>query len=66
MRNDKVMHQNVKWDRVELVEEAPIGLYTELRKIETFEMDAMQKLHVGKLSNFAHIISTHGCLYQYR
>ena len=51
---------------MELVEEAPIGLYIELRKIETFEMDAMQKLHVGKLSNFAHIISTYGCLYQYR
>ena len=47
------------------VDEAPIGLYTKLRKIETFEMDVMQNLNVGKLSNFAHIISTCCCLYQY-
>ena len=47
------------------VDEAPIGLYTELMKTETFEIDVMQKLHVGKLSNFAHIMSTYGCLYQY-
>ena len=59
------MHQNIKWGRVEPVDEAPIGLYTKLRKNEIFEMDVMQKLHVGKLSNFAHIISTYGCLYQY-
>ena len=50
---------------VEPVDEAPIGLYTKLRKIRTFEMDVMQKLHIGKLSNLAHIISTYGCLYQY-
>ena len=31
------------------VDEALIGLYTKLRKTETFEMDVMQKLHVGKL-----------------
>ena len=47
------------------VDEVPIGLYTKLRKTETFEMDVVQKLHFGKLSNFAHIISTYGCLYQY-
>ena len=47
------------------MDEAPIGFYTKLRKTETFEMDVMQKLHVGKLSNFAYIISTYGCLYQY-
>ena len=45
------------------VEEAPIGLYTKLRKTETFEMDVMPKLHVGKLSNFAHIKSTYDYLY---
>ena len=28
---------------VEPVEEAPIGLYTKLRKTRTFEMDVMQK-----------------------
>ena len=44
------------------VDEAPIGLYTKLRKPKTFEMDVMQKLHVGKVSNLAHIISTYGCL----
>ena len=47
------------------VDEAPIGLYTKLRKTRTFEMDVMQKLHIGKLSNLANIISTYGCLYQY-
>ena len=44
------------------VDEAPIGLYTKLRKTKTFGMDVMQKLCTGKLSNFAHIISTYGCL----
>ena len=38
------------------VGEVPIGLYTKLRKTRTFEMDVMQKLHIGKLSNLAHII----------
>ena len=47
------------------VDEAPIGLYTKLKKTETFEMDVMQKVQVGKLSNFAHIISTYGCMYRY-
>ena len=47
------------------VDEAPFGLYTKLRKTENFEMDVMQKLHVGKLSNFVHIISTYGCFYPY-
>ena len=61
------MHQNVSGVGVEPVDEAPvdeapIGLYTQLRKTETFEMNVMQ---TGKLSNFAHIISTYGCLYQY-
>ena len=46
------------------MDEAPIGLYTKLRKTITLEMDVMQKLHIGKLSNLAHIISTNGCLYQ--
>ena len=50
---------------VEPVDEVPIGLYTKLRKTKTSEMDVMQILHVGKLSNLAHIISTYGCLYQY-
>ena len=63
------MHQNVKCGRggaVEEapVEEAPIGLYPKLRT-RTFEMDVIQKLQIGKLSNLAHIILTHGCLYQY-
>ena len=31
----------------EPVDEAPIGLYTKLRKLRTFEMDVMQKLHIG-------------------
>ena len=44
-----------------LVDEAPIGLYTQLRKTRTFEMDVMQKLHTGELSNLAHIISSYGC-----
>ena len=47
------------------VDEAPIRLYTKLRKTRTFEMDVMQILHIGKLSNLAHMISTYGCLYQY-
>ena len=47
------------------VGETPIGLYTKLRKNRTFEMDVMQKILIGKLSNLAHIISTFGCLYQY-
>ena len=47
-----------------VMEEAPIGLYTKLRKIRTFEIDVMQKILIGKLSNFAHIISTYGCLCQ--
>ena len=64
------MHQNVNCGRVEPVEEtpveeAPIGLYTKLRKTRTFEMDVMQKLLIGKFSNLAHIIFTYGCLYQY-
>ena len=50
---------------VEPVDEAPIGLYTKFRKTGTFGMDVMQKLHTGKLSNLAHIISTYGCLCQY-
>ena len=33
------------------VGEAPIGLYTKLRKTRTFEMDVMQKILIGKLSN---------------
>ena len=37
--------------------EAPIGLYTKLRKTTTFEMDVTQKIIIGKLSNLAHIIS---------
>ena len=55
------MHQNVKCGRaLEPVDEAPvdeepIGLYTKLRKTRTFEMDVMQKLHIEKLSNLAHI-----------
>ena len=47
------------------VGEVPIGLYTKLRKNRTFEMDVMQKLHIGKLSYLAHIIPTCGYLYQY-
>ena len=42
------MHQNVNCGGVEPVEEAPveeapIGLYTKLRKTRTFETDVMQK-----------------------
>ena len=47
------------------VEWAPIGLYTKLKKTRTFEMDVMQKILIGKLSNLAHVIFTIGCLYQY-
>ena len=36
---------------VEPVGEAFIEIYTKLRKTRTFEMDVMQKLHIGKLSN---------------
>ena len=57
---------------VEPVDEAPvdgvpIGLYTKLRKTRTFEMDVMQEILIGKLSNFTHIILTNVCLclYQY-
>ena len=50
---------------VEPVDEAPIRLYTKLRKTRTFEMDVLQKLNIGKLSNLAHIISVYGCLYRY-
>ena len=35
------------------VGETPIGLYTKLRKTRTFEVDVMQKLHIGKLLNLA-------------
>ena len=47
------------------VDEAPIGLYSKLRKNRTFEMNVIQKLHIEKLPNFAHIIMTYGYLYQY-
>ena len=47
------------------VDAAPIGLYTKLRKTRTFEIDVMQKLHIGNLSNLTHIIFTYGCLYLY-
>ena len=58
------MHQNVNYGGVEPVGEAPvgeapIGLYTKLRKTRTFEMDVMQKVLIGKLSNL------HMYLYQY-
>ena len=36
---------------VEPVGEAPIGLYTKLRKTRTFEMDVMQKILILKLLN---------------
>ena len=45
--------------------EVPIGLFPKLRKTKTFEMDVMQKILIGKLSNPAHVIFTNGCLYQY-
>ena len=53
------MHQNKIVVPVELVGvapvgEAPIGLYTKLRKTRTFEMDVMQKILIGKLSKLAH------------
>ena len=32
---------------VEPVDEMPLGLCTKLRKTRTFEMDVMQKLHIG-------------------
>ena len=60
------MHQNVNGGRGGAGGgEGPIGLYTKLRKAGTFEMDVMQKLHIGKLSNLGHIIPTYGYLYQY-
>ena len=43
MQDNEVMHQNVNCGRVELVGEAPIGLYIKLRKTRTFEIDVMQK-----------------------
>ena len=45
---------------VEPVNEAPIGMYTKLKKTKTFEMDVRQKIHIGKRSNLAHIIFTNG------
>ena len=48
------------------VDAARIGLYTKSRKTRTFEVDVMQKLNTGKLSNLAHIIFTCGCLHQYQ
>ena len=65
------MHQNVKCGRGGVggwgapVDEAPIGLYTKLRKTRTFEVDVMYKIHLGKLSILAHVLLTYGCLYQY-
>ena len=50
---------------MEPVGEAPIGLYTKLRKTRTFEMDVMQKILIEKLPNLAHVIFTNGGLYQY-
>ena len=47
------------------VDEAPMGLYTKVRKTRTFEMDVMQKIVIGKFSNLAHVVFTNGCLYQY-
>ena len=44
---------------------SPKGGDWKLRKTRTFEMDVMQKLLTGKFSNLAHMIFTHGCLYQY-
>ena len=45
---------------VEPVDAAPTGFDTKLRKTRTFEMDAMQKLQIEKLSNLLHIVSTYG------
>ena len=45
---------------VEPVDEAPIGLYTKLRKTRTFEMDVMQKSFLT-----LHVWYIYGCLYQY-
>ena len=47
------------------VGEAPIGLYTKLRKTRTFEMDVMQKILIGKPSNLACIILIYGLLCRY-
>ena len=41
---------------VEPVDEAPIELYTKLRKTRAIKMDVMQKLQIGKLSNLAYNI----------
>ena len=64
------MHQNVKWSRGGAGGWGAGGwgahrIVHKIEETETVEMDVMQKLHVGKLSKFAHIISTYGCLYQY-
>ena len=59
------MHQNVNCGRGGA---GGWGAHRIVHKIEenrTFEMDIMQKIFIGKLSNLAHIISTYGCLYEY-
>ena len=64
-RDNVFMHQNVKWGRGGAGGWGAHRIVHKIEENETFEMDVMQKLHVGKLSNFAHKISTYGCLYQH-
>ena len=48
------MHQN---RRVELVDDAFIGLYIKLRQRITFEMNVMQKLPNGKIKYPLHVVA---------
>ena len=57
--NNKVMHQNVKCG---CGGAGGCGANRIVHKIEEnikFQMDVMQKLHLGKVSNLAHIIQYH-------
>ena len=45
------MHQNVKWGRSGAGGGGAHRIVHKIEETETFEMDVMQKLHVGKLSN---------------
>ena len=59
------MHQNVNCGRGGAGGGSAHRIVHKLTKTITFEVDVIQKLHIGKLSNLAHIILTYGCLYQY-
>ena len=57
------MHQNVMCGRDGTGGCSAHRIVHKIEKTRTFEMNVMQKLHIGKISNLAHIIFTYGCLY---